>query len=84
MTYLVDTNVLSEACRPVPDKGVLAWLRLSDSELGVSVLTMGELVKGIQLLERSKRRHRIKTWFQRIETWAEGRLLTLTESVMNR
>ncbi|MDA0751582.1 MAG: type II toxin-antitoxin system VapC family toxin [Verrucomicrobia bacterium] len=84
MTYLVDTNVLSELCRPNPHQGVMEWFRRNDSELGVSVLTMGELVKGIQLLNRSKRRSQIENWYRRIETWTEGRLFPVSGSVMNR
>ena len=48
MTYLLDTNAVSEVTRPRPDPGFQAWMatvRPGDSYL--SVLTVGELRRGI-------------------------------------
>jgi predicted nucleic acid-binding protein len=53
MTYLLDTNVVSEPGKPRPDPAVLAWLARQDqSDLAISVITVMELEKGILLLER--------------------------------
>ncbi|MGW4646665.1 PIN domain-containing protein [Kitasatospora sp. NPDC004289] len=47
MTYLLDTNVVSEARRPRPSPAVLSWLRaVPDDELHLSVLVVGELRQG--------------------------------------
>ncbi|MFI9402889.1 type II toxin-antitoxin system VapC family toxin [Nocardia sp. NPDC052316] len=51
MSYLLDTNVLSEIMRPKPAPAVLDWLskaRLADQWL--SVVTVGELRRGVALL----------------------------------
>ena len=56
--FLLDTNIPSEMLRPRPDASVAAWLKRQANEtLFVSVVTMGELRRGITLLtERSSRR----------------------------
>jgi predicted nucleic acid-binding protein len=53
VTFLLDTNVISEPRRRRPDKHVLAWLRAADTQsLYISVLTLGELTKGAARIAR--------------------------------
>jgi toxin FitB len=53
MTYLVDTNVVSELRKRVPDSHVLAWYgTVSSADLFLSVLTIGEIRLGIERLRR--------------------------------
>jgi predicted nucleic acid-binding protein len=48
VSYLLDTNLLSETRKPKPDSGVIAFLKSTDpSSVFVSVLTLGELRKGV-------------------------------------
>jgi toxin FitB len=48
--YLLDTNVVSELRRPRPHGAVVAWLRdVSDADLHISALTIGELQAGVEL-----------------------------------
>jgi toxin FitB len=55
--YLLDTCVLSEFTMPRPSPQVLAWLAArEETSLPLSVLTFGELQKGIEKLPASKRR----------------------------
>ena len=56
VTYLVDANVLSEPTRPVPDPGVVDWLRTNEAELTVDPFVLGELRFGILLLPKGRRR----------------------------
>ncbi len=63
MSYLVDSNVLSEPTRPEPDAGVVAWLRAHERELAVDPVILGEIRFGILLLPRSQRRQRLERWF---------------------
>jgi hypothetical protein len=52
--YLLDTNVLSESRRKKADERVIAFLAGSDaSALYISVLTLGELRKGVALKKRT-------------------------------
>ena len=49
MSYLIDTNVISELRRKQPDANVVAWVAArSTQSLFVSVLTLGEIRKGIE------------------------------------
>jgi predicted nucleic acid-binding protein len=53
VTYLLDTNVVSEARRRGADGNVRAWLEAADPHsLYISVLTVGEIVRGIESLAR--------------------------------
>ena len=55
--FLLDTNCISEAVRVHPEPRVLSWLGAADeSLLHLSVLTLGEIRKGVAALAQSKRR----------------------------
>lgn len=47
MSFLIDTNILSELARPRPDPGVLAWAA-DQTLVGVSVITLDEIVFGLK------------------------------------
>ena len=81
MGYLIDTNVLCESSRPHPDSEVLHWLADHDAKLAISVLSLGEILRGIHLMDRGKRREDIERWYQRIERWAAGRILPVDTAV---
>lgn len=69
MTYLVDTNVISEWRRSSPNRGVVGWFsRVHRTDLYLSVITIGEVRRGIELL-RLRNDHRQATLF---ETWLES------------
>jgi toxin FitB len=54
LTFLLDTNVVSETRRKRPDPQVIAWLgRVDPDTLHISVLTLGEIAKGVA--QRAKR-----------------------------
>lgn len=54
--FLLDTNVLSEALRPAPDRTVIAWLDRRFSECAISSITILELRAGIAMLRASRRK----------------------------
>lgn len=86
MGYLLDTCVLSELVKPRPDAGVLGWLEAADEErLYLSVVTLGELEKGIARLPASARRGRIERWVRReLAARFEGRLIDVDRAVAER
>jgi toxin FitB len=63
MNYLLDTCLISELSKSKPDKKVVDWV-LSENETGfyVSVLTFGELHKGIEKLPESKKKEELRIW----------------------
>jgi toxin FitB len=63
VNYLLDTCVISEMVRPRPTDSVLLWLDAQDeATLHLSVLTIGELHKGIARLEDGERKSRLFSW----------------------
>jgi len=86
LSYLVDTCVLSELARPSPSKDVTQWLdQAEETDLYLSVLTLGELEKGVARLPSSARRRKIEKWIR--EDLAErfgGRLLAVDQPVAER
>lgn len=63
MTFLVDTNVLSEATKRNADNSVVDWLRSTRTELVINPIILGEIRTGILILPRSKRRERLLEWY---------------------
>jgi toxin FitB len=65
MKYLLDTCVISELIKPKPDKKIVKWLLGQDeTDLYISVLTLGELHKGIQKLPASRKKDEIHNWVE--------------------
>lgn len=86
MAYLLDTCVLSELAKARPDPGVVRWLEEADeTRLYLSVVTLGELEKGIARLPASARRTRIERWVrQELAARFEGRLVDVDRKVAER
>ena len=65
MSYLVDTNVLSELRRKQPDARVVAWMEQRPAQaLYLSVLTLGEIRKGIERLQGDARQAALLDWLE--------------------
>ncbi|MBU1564047.1 MAG: type II toxin-antitoxin system VapC family toxin [Proteobacteria bacterium] len=65
MKFLLDTCVISEALRPRPSVNVIQWLQKEEeSSLHISVLTIGELHKGIEKMADSKRKEELHNWVE--------------------
>lgn len=63
MTYLLDTNVISELVKPTPHPTVVAWaIATSPLQQYLSVLTLGELEKGITLMSVGARQAALLRW----------------------
>jgi len=89
MSYLVDTNVLSELRRKQPDANVVAWFQQRPRQsLYLSVLTLGEIRKGIERLDATQgtaRRTLLVDWLeQELPTYFLGRMLPIDAGVADR
>lgn len=86
MSYLVDTNVLSELRRRDPDANVVRWLEgRPATTLYLSVLTLGELRKGIEALAEGARKRRLLDWLEvELPRFFAGRVLPIDERVADR
>jgi len=66
LSFLLDTSVISELVKAAPDDRVIEWLKRTDeAALYLSVLTIGEIEKGIAKLPESSRREKLETWVRR-------------------
>ena len=78
MRVLLDTCVLSELRHPKGDVRVRRAIEGIDEEnLFVSVLSIGEMVKGIALLKESHNKRALQGWLQTMERFYAGRLLSV-------
>lgn len=86
MSYLLDTNVLSELRRKAPDPRVFEWFALRPPVmLYLSVLTLGEIRKGIGTVPSAKRRAALADWLETgLPAYFSGRILPIDERVADR
>ena len=86
MSYLLVTNVLSELRRKTPDIAVLEWFaRRPASTLYLSVLTFGELRKGIEGVTDAKRRMALTDWLETdLPAFFAGRILPVDAQAADR
>lgn len=80
MNFLLDTNIISEPKQKRPSKRVLEWLDAQDeSKLYLSVLTLGEIKKGIARLESGKKKAALEKWLEQLRARFSRRILPITE-----
>jgi toxin FitB len=86
MSYLLDTNVLSEVVRPRPNQNVLQWFESVPSEvLHISVLSLGEIRKGIEGVKDEDRKEKLRLWLEtELPDWFEDRILNIDQPVAER
>lgn len=86
MSYLIDTNVLSELRRKAPDPRVLHWFAERPAgALHVSVLTLGVIRRGIETLPDEPRRLRLTDWLEtELPAYFVGRMLPVDVAVAER
>lgn len=81
--FLLDTNVVSELRRKRPDPRVLQWFnQVSDGKLYLSVLTIGEIRRGIERLTDPVQQRRLTAWLEgTLFPWLGSRLLPVNLAV---
>jgi len=84
--FLVDTNCISELLRNKPEPRVLEWIEAADeSLLYLSVLTLGEIRKGVAGQSQGKRRTQLETWLELdLQARFSGRILSIDPSIADR
>ena len=85
MSFLLDTNVVSEWVKPRPAPGVVAWLAGADEDrLFISVVTLAELRHGVSRLPAGRRRDRLGEWLDTdLPERFAGRVLPVDAAVAN-
>jgi predicted nucleic acid-binding protein len=79
LEYLLDTNVLSETRKKKADAGVIAFLEAGEaSSLYISVLTLGELRKGV-----AKKKREDADAAQRLAGWVDGLEYSFADRILD-
>ena len=79
MSFLLDTNVVSEWVKPYPHSGVISWLAdVDEDRVFLSVITLAELRYGIGRMAVGSRRKRLAEWLEEeLPTRFEERILSI-------
>lgn len=83
MSFLLDTNVVSEWVKPEPHPGVIGWLAAVDEEqVFLSVITLAEVRHGIERIAPGSRRDRLDHWLREdLPLRFTGRVLPIDAAV---
>jgi predicted nucleic acid-binding protein len=85
VTFLLDTCVLSELWKPIPSAEVVAWLEHAVQEdLHLSVLTLGEIQRGVAKLTRGKRSRQLAALFLELRERFAPNTLPITAEIALR
>ena len=86
MSWLLDTCALSEYAKKAPAPEVIAWLDEQDeASLFISVISLGEIEKGILKLRASdpRRSQKFTAWLGKVEQRFAGRVLPLDAAALH-
>jgi toxin FitB len=83
MSVLLDTNVLSELARPVPEASVVDFCRNLEGSY-ISVITLHELTLGAKLVKAKSKRTKLLTWIDSIQERYAQSILDVTPHIANR
>jgi predicted nucleic acid-binding protein len=83
VNYLLDTNVISEWVKPKPRASVIEWLHEADDDrLFLSVVSIADIRRGIELLPSSRRKSQLITWLDiELTVRFEGRIIDITRDI---
>ena len=86
MSWLLDTCALSEYAKKAPAPEVIAWLDEQDeASLFISVISLGEIEKGILKLRKTdpRRSQKLTAWLGKVEQRFAGRILPLDAAALH-
>ena len=86
MNYLLDTCIISELIAKEPNSQVVVWIdQIDDERLFLSVITVGEIARGIKRLPQSQRKQTLLEWLHNDLLFRfQGKILALTVDIMLR
>ncbi|HEX4044280.1 MAG TPA: type II toxin-antitoxin system VapC family toxin [Gammaproteobacteria bacterium] len=86
MSYLIDTNIISELIRSKPHHAVAEWFKNKPKDsLYLSVLTWGEIRKGIEKVTDNAKKKKLTVWLeQELPSWFYERILPVDHEVADR
>lgn len=86
MSYLLDTNIISETVKTKPGIKLINWLeQVPTEDLFISVLSIGEIRKGIELLLHSNKKSELIVWLENdLRNWFGGRILPVDSFIADK
>ena len=82
MSFVLDTGAVSEITKPAPNPNVLAWFNGQDpAALYVSVLTVGEIEKGIAVLRPGRKKRALTGWLATLRSRYAHRILPIDAAI---
>jgi predicted nucleic acid-binding protein len=83
VTFLLDTNAVSEWVKPRPNPGLIGWTESADEDrIFLSVVSLAELRYGVERMAPGRRRSRLEQWLQHeLPLRFEGRILPVDANV---
>jgi toxin FitB len=84
VSYLLDTNAISEIMRTAPQPSILSWMAANQDNCFLSVITLGEIERGIELLTAGRKKHRLSLAFAELVEAIEERILAFDRAVAHQ
>lgn len=86
MSYLLDTNVISELVKHTPSERVLKWIdNINSEQLYLSVISIGEIRKGVAGIQDPRRQQKISQWLEiELPDYFEERILNIDLTIADR
>jgi len=86
MIYLLDTNIISESIKPKPNQGVMQWLsKIPSDDIMLSVLTIGEIRKGIEKISDKMRKQTLTQWLEiELIKQFQNRLIDIDKAIADK
>ena len=83
MSFLLDTTVVSEWMKPLPNSSVIRWLaEVDEDRVYISLMTLAELRYGTERLPTDTRKSRLEAWLhEELPLRFEGRLLIIETAI---
>ncbi len=81
MSFLVDTNVLSDATKKKPSAAVRKWIRENEGDLYISPVSLAEIHYGILMMDPGRSQNDLKQWFQKLMEVYKDSIFPLDKNV---
>jgi len=83
MSFLLDTNAVSEWVKPQPNPGLVAWMEEADEDrIFISVVSLAEIRYGVERMPAGRRRSRLEQWLRdELPVRFESRILSVETKV---
>jgi predicted nucleic acid-binding protein len=83
LNFLLDTSVISELSKKIPNPGVVACIdALPKDNVYLSVVTLGEIIKGIEKTNDALKKTQIASWYTKVRALFDGKILDINEGII--